>query len=96
MITDRNNMPLAISAPLVTVVFSPHEYAVEYYDMVRRQKELQSSKPSKSVNRELERIGKRLQSMDLAKLAALTGINVSEFQNAVRINPAIDVSDKSW
>ena len=94
MITDRNNMPLAISAPLVTVVFSPHEYAVEYYDMVRRQKELQSSKPSKSVNRELERIGKRLQSMDLAKLAALTGINVSEFQNAVRINPAIDVSDK--
>lgn len=94
MITDRNNMPLAISAPLVTVVFSPHEYAVEYYDLKRRQQDLQSSKPSKSVNRELERIGKRLQSMDLAKLAALTGIDVAGFKNAVRINDAIDVTDK--
>lgn len=94
MITDRNNMPLAISAPLMTVIFSPHEYAVEYYELKRRQQELQKAKPSKSVNRELERVSNRLQSMDLAKLSALTGINVSEFQNAVRINNQVDLTDK--
>lgn len=94
MITDRNNMPLAISAPLVTLVFSPHEYAVEYYDLNRRLQELKKSKPSKSVNKEIERISKRLKDMDLAKLAALTGINVSEFQNAVRINNNVDLNNK--
>lgn len=94
MITDRNNMPLAISAPLVTLTFSPHEYAVEYYELKRRLQELQKSKPSKSVNAEIERIEKRQKSMDLTRLAALTGINVAEFQNAVRINNNVDLTDK--
>ena len=94
MITDRNNMPLAISAPLTSVYFSPHDYAVEYYELKARQQELQKSKPSKSVSRELERVAKRLQNMDLAKLSALTGISVSEFKNAVRINDNINLADK--
>lgn len=94
MITDRNNMPLAISAPLVTLTFSPHEYAVEYYALKGRLQELQKAKPSKSVNAEIERIQKRQKSMDLTRLAALTGINVAEFQNAVRINNNVDLTDK--
>lgn len=94
MITDRNNMPLAISAPLVTLVFSPHEYAVEYYELKSRQQELQKAKPSNSVTKELARIQKRLQNMDLAKLSALTGIDVSEFRNAVRINDQVDLTNK--
>lgn len=94
MITDRNNMPLAISAPLTSAYFSPHDYAVEYYELKGRQQELQKSKPSKSVSRELERVAKRLQNMDLAKLSALTGISVSEFKNAVRINDNINLADK--
>lgn len=94
MITDRNNMPLAISAPLVTLVFSPHEYAVEYYDLKAKQQELLKSKPSKSITKELERIDKRLKGMDLGKLAALTSIDVNEFKNAVRLNDNVNLEDK--
>ena len=94
MITDRNSMPLAISAPLTTVTFSPHEYAVEYYELKARQQSLQKAKPSQSVTRELERINKRLQNMDFAKLSALTGIGVGEFKNAVRLNDNINLADK--
>lgn len=94
MITDRNNMPLAISAPLVTLTFSPHEYAVEYYELKGRLQELQKAKPGKSVNAEIARITKRLKDMDLSRLAVLTGINVSEFQNAVRLNDNVNLNDK--
>ena len=45
MITDHNNMPLAISAPLTSAYFSPHDYALEYYELKARQQELQKSKP---------------------------------------------------
>ena len=41
MITDRNNMPLAISAPLTSAYFSPHDYALEYYELKARQQDLQ-------------------------------------------------------
>ncbi|MBR7539100.1 hypothetical protein KC221_23220, partial [Mycobacterium tuberculosis] len=67
---------------------------LEYYELKARQQELQKSKPSKSVSRELERVAKRLQNMDLAKLSALTGISVGEFKNAVRINDNINLADK--
>lgn len=94
MITDRNNMPLAISAPLVTVIFSPYDYAVEYYNLKASEVELNKSKMSETVKRSKERIAKRLQNMDLQRLSALTGIDIEQFRNAVQINHSIDVTDK--
>ncbi|WP_410473145.1 peptidoglycan D,D-transpeptidase FtsI family protein [Faucicola mancuniensis] len=94
MITDRNNIPLAISAPLVTVVFSPHDYAVEYYSLKKSEEELNKSTPSKVVNENKARVAKRLQNMDLQRLSALTGIDVNQFKHAVQINNNIDFSDE--
>lgn len=94
MITDRNNMPLAISAPLVTLVFSPRDYAAEYYALKAKQQALQKSKPSAVVARELARTEKRLASMDLNRLSALTHIDVAAFQAAVQLDPHIDLTDK--
>lgn len=94
MITDRNNMPLAISAPLVTVVFSPYDYAVEYYSLKASEFELNKAKLSETVKKSKERVAKRLQNMDLHRLSALSGIDVEQFQNAVQLNHTIDVTDK--
>lgn len=94
MITDRNHMPLAISAPLVTVVFSPYDYALEYYSLKANEVELNKAKSSESVKKAKERVAKRLQNMDLQRLSALTGIDVEQFKNAVQLNHTIDVTDK--
>nr|WP_241878904.1 hypothetical protein [Psychrobacter sp. PraFG1]UNK05516.1 hypothetical protein MN210_00905 [Psychrobacter sp. PraFG1] len=36
MITDRNLQPLAVSAPLASVSFSPYDYAQAYYELQKR------------------------------------------------------------
>lgn len=88
MITDRNNLPLAVSAPLATVSFSPHDYAQEYY----------SIKKAIVTNREnpkrQARMQKRLDAMDLNILAAAANVPVDKLKTAVAIDESIDVTDE--
>lgn len=88
MITDRNNLPLAISAPLATVSFSPHDYASEYYE-VKRVKIENPDQPQLQA-----RMQKRLADMDLTRLAAAANIPVDELRKAAAIDDSIDVTDE--
>lgn len=87
MITDRNNLPLAVSAPLATVSFSPHDYAREYYELNR----VIIENPSQPVLR--ARMQKRLDNMDLTVLAAAANIPVAELEKAAAIDKSVDVTD---
>ncbi|MES1965837.1 penicillin-binding protein 2 [Psychrobacter sp. AH5] len=88
MITDRNNLPLAVSAPLATVSFSPHDYAQEYYELNR----VIVENPSQPVLR--ARMQKRLDNMDLTVLAAAANIPVTELEKATAIDKDIDFTDE--
>ena len=88
IITDRNQLPLAVSAPLVTVSFSPHDYAVEYYSL-KREIVLNPDQPKLQA-----RMQKRLDKMDLKRLATTAGVSLEDLQKAVAINDSVDVTDK--
>lgn len=88
MITDRNQLPLAVSAPLATVSFSPHDYAREYYEL-KRVKVANPNSPQLQA-----RMQKRLDDMDLTRLAAAANISVTELEKAVAIDVSVDVTDE--
>ncbi|MDE0491048.1 penicillin-binding protein 2 [Psychrobacter sp. A3] len=88
MITDRNKLPLAVSAPLATVSFSPHDYAREYYELKR----IILTNPDSPQLR--ARMQKRLDAMDLTTLAAAANISVSELKRVTTIDDSIDVTDE--
>lgn len=88
MITDRNNLPLAVSAPLATVSFSPHDYAREYYEL-KRVKLTNPESPQLQA-----RMQKRLDNMDLTTLAVAANIAVTELQKATALDDSIDVTDE--
>lgn len=88
MITDRNDLPLAVSAPLATVSFSPHDYAREYYELNRI---IIANPDSPQL---VARMQKRLDNMDLTVLAAAANISVDELKKAVAIDDSIDVTDE--
>ena len=88
MITDRNNLPLAVSAPLATVSFSPHDYAREYYELRRI---IITNPESPQL---IARMQKRLDNMDLMTLAAAANISVDELKRVTAIDPTIDVTDE--
>lgn len=86
MITDRNNQPLAVSAPLSNVSFSPYDYARSYYELKREIKNTTNEKRLKSLN-------KRLDKMDLARLASAANVDVNKLRQATKINDNLDVTD---
>lgn len=88
MITDRNQLPLAVSAPLATVSFSPHDYAQEYYELNR----VIIENPNQPVLR--ARMQKRLDNMDLTTLAAAANIAVDDLKKATAIDENIDFTDE--
>lgn len=88
MIADRNHLPLAVSAPLATVYFSPHDYAREYYSI----KKVIVTNPEKPKLQ--ARMRKRLEQMDLNRLAAAANVPVDKLKAAVAINEAVDVTDE--
>ena len=88
MITDRNNLPLAVSAPLATVSFSPHDYAREYYELKRI---ILTNPDSPQL---IARMQKRLDNMDLTTLAAAANISVDELKRVTAIDASIDVTDE--
>ena len=88
MITDRNDLPLAVSAPLATVSFSPHDYAREYYELKRI---ILTNPDSPQL---VARMQKRLDNMDLTTLAAAANISVTELKKVTAIDDSIDVTDE--
>ena len=88
MITDRNDLPLAVSAPLATVSFSPHDYAREYYELKR----IILTNPDSPQH--AARMQKRLDNMDLTTLAAAANISVTELKKVTAIDDSIDVTDE--
>ena len=88
MITDRNDLPLAVSAPLATVSFSPHDYAREYYELKR----IVLTNPDSP--KLVARMQKRLDNMDLTTLAAAANISVTELKKVTAIDDSIDVTDE--
>ncbi len=88
MITDRNNLPLAVSAPLATVSFSPHDYAREYYELKRIIIENPNSPQLRA------RMQERLDNMDLIQLATAANIPVAELEKATAIDDSVDVTDE--
>ncbi len=87
MITDRNDLPLAVSAPLATVSFSPHDYAQEYYELKRIILE-NNDHPQMQA-----RMQKRLDNMDLTPLAVAANIPVEKLQQAAAIDTSVDATD---
>ncbi|WP_296244399.1 MULTISPECIES: peptidoglycan D,D-transpeptidase FtsI family protein [unclassified Psychrobacter] len=88
MITDRNDLPLAVSAPLATVSFSPHDYAREYYELKRI---ILTNPESPQL---IARMQKRLDNMDLTTLAAAANISLTELKKVTAIDDSIDVTDE--
>ena len=88
MITDRNNQPLAVSAPLSSVTFSPYDYAQAYYAM---QKRIERNADDVEVQ---QRLLKKLKEMDLAQLASVSGVSLERLQQAVAIDNSVDVMDE--
>lgn len=88
MITDRNNQPLAVSAPLSSVSFSPYDYALAYYDL---QKRILKNSDNPEAR---ERLLKKLDDMDLTRLASISGVSLERLQQAVAIDNSIDFEDE--
>lgn len=87
MITDTTGAPLAANAPLSTVVFSPYDYAVEYY---RLDKIIKTS----SSQRQRDKALQELKDMDLVKLSSTANFPLDKLQKAVAIDNTLDVSDE--
>ena len=86
MITDRNQ-PLAVSAPLSSVSFSPYDYAQWYYDIQKRIKRNADDPEAQ------QRLLQKIKEMDLAQLASVSGVSVDRLQQAVALDNTVDVSD---
>lgn len=86
MIVDRNGYPLAISAPLSTVYFSPHDYARDFYEL---KKQWIDSKPGETKNN----LAKKMQQMDLNNLATTAKVDVNALKKSVNLRDDIDVHD---
>lgn len=91
MIIDRHNMPLAVSAPLVTVVFSPRDYALEFYRLKAEEQKLMAEKPTDVITRRLESIRNRLENeMNLQKLSHLSNVPLDKLQKAVNLRTNVN------
>lgn len=86
MIKDTNGVPLAANAPLVTVVFSPQDYARAYY---LAKKNVQTARSEKGRQNAAEKLAK----FDLEKLAEASGYSLEGLRKAVNINDTINPAD---
>lgn len=87
-IYDTNGVPLAANAPLITVVFSPYDYAVEYYALQKRLKNAETPEARANLEQKLAN------EFDLRKLALASGVPHVDLTKAVDIDPAVNVNNK--
>lgn len=95
MILDTNKAPLAASTPLSNVIFSPYDYAVEYYQLKKRLLKANEDNSEKGQARRA-RLKQALDEMevDLKLLAQSTQVPYANLQKAVAINHNIDLESK--
>lgn len=87
MIFDTNGLVLAANAPLSTVVFSPYDYALAYYETKRLLVTAKSDTTRHNAEKQLARL-------DLSLLSAASNIPLSTFETATKLNPTLDVTNK--
>lgn len=85
-IYDTNDAPLAANAPLTTVIFSPYDYALAYYDL---QKKIKNTKNQQRRQNLLQQLDK----MNLETLAATSGVSRQTLEQAVDLDGAVDLDD---
>lgn len=85
IINDTNGVPLAVSAPLATVIFSPYDYAKNYYQLQKKLYDSQKGKTSLAKEQMRATLQEKLAQMDLAHLAEATGYPLESLQQAVGI-----------
>lgn len=91
MITDRHDKPLAVSAPLISVVFSPRDYALSYYLLKAEEQKLKNSQQTDRVKKELADVQQRLvKKFDLTKMAELSGMTLQSFQEKLTLRENIN------
>lgn len=93
MITDRFGTPLAANAPLVTVAFSPYDFAFEYYS---RQNAYLKAKQAGNADRVFY-TKERLDRLDLALIAKAANFPLADLQKAVnlRVGEQVDLKDNN-
>lgn len=86
VIYDTFGVPLAANAPLVTVVFSPQDYAAAYYlakkNVLKARSEIGRQKAQETLNK-----------FDLARLAEVSGVELQKLKDATSIDDSVDVRD---
>lgn len=95
MIVDTNKLPLAASSPLSNVIFSPYDYAQEYYQLKKRL--LDSAKDDSERGKVRQaRLQESLEKMEvhLKLLAQSAQMPYENLQKAVAINPKVNLDDK--
>lgn len=93
VITDRNGQPLAVSAPLVTVYFSPYDYARSYYQLKEDIQQLEKSKDTERNQKRLAKLRKQLDEMSLTRLADAAKIALTELKTVTNLQDNINVED---
>ncbi len=90
MIFDRNNQPLAIDAPLTTVIFNPYEYAKSYYETKKKlAQEAKKEEPNAKNKAKLER---KLKNLNLTQVAKTTKISSKKLKQLANIDENIKIS----
>lgn len=88
LIFDRLGTPLAANAPLVTVFLDPYAYALEYHEI--HKKLFNEEEAGKK-----ERLQRKLQKMDLVKIATLTNTPLERLLAATNLNNKLDYGQKN-
>lgn len=78
VISDRNQVPLAISTPVMTVVMDPKDYLDTQAAIANAQQELQKDPTNRKYKRQLRLYSKN--NRDLDQLAQVLGLNASELR----------------
>lgn len=86
MILDTNGLPLAANAPLVTVIFSPYDYALSYYETKRYLQKAQSQS-------RIAKLKEKLDKMNLAHLSKAVNVPQKTLEAWVKLDENVDVND---
>ena len=82
VISDRNQVPLAISTPVMTIVIDPKDYMDAVNGITNAQQELAKDPTNRKYKRQLRQFSKN--NRDLNQLAQLLGLNAAELQQKVK------------
>lgn len=88
IIYDANGLPLAANAPLTTIIFSPYDYALAYYDTKKKLKNAKTNEGRQKLARELDEL-------NLDILATASGVSRETLEQAAKIDPYVDLDDSA-